>query len=257
MTEQGINQPGVPSSSEILYEIDLLDLLKYMIKRIWIMLLGLVGAAAIAGLYTQTMITPTYRAYSIIYVLSKSTSITSLSDLQLSTNLTDDFLVLATTRNVLEQVIDELQLSVSYEQLVGSISVVNPSDTRYLYIYVSDADPQRAVDISNKTAEVLSDRIAEIMLTDRPSMVQDAVLPYGPSSPNIVRNMMLSGLLGFVVLCLVFSVRYLMDDTFKTPEDITRYLGVGTLATISKQRDMTKSKKKSSQSHASRKKATP
>ena len=249
MTEQEINQSSALNSSEILSEIDLLDLLRYMFKRIWIMLLGFVGAAAIVGLYTQNMITPMYQAYSIIYVLSKSTSITSLSDLQLSTNLTDDFLVLATTRNVVEQVIDELQLGVSYEQLVSSISVVNPSDTRYLYIYVSDTDPQRAVDISNKTAEVLSDRIAEIMLTDRPSMVQEAVLPYGPSSPNVMRNTLMGGLLGFVVLCAVLFVRYLMNDTFKTPEDITRYLGVGTLATISKQRDMSKSKKKSSRHH--------
>ena len=55
-------------------------------------------------------------------------------------------------------------------------------------------------------------------------LMDRAVVPGGPFTPNVQRNMMLGGLAGLLLaIALVLVVDYL-DDTVKTPEDITRRL---------------------------------
>lgn len=240
LQEQNLTQDTAQESSGI----NVLDVLWYLVHKAWILLLSLLVGVGIAGAYTHYLVTPMYQTYSIIYVLTKSTSITSLTDLQLSTNLTEDYRTLATTRSVVEEVIAQLGLNTSYEALVKNISVENPADTRYLYIYAESPDPELAANISNKMAEVLRNRISAVMLTDAPSMVEQAVVPRSPHEPSMVKNVAIGGLLGLWLAVGVLLVRYFMDDTYKTPEDISYYLGINTLATISKQRDSSKDKEK-------------
>ncbi len=45
--------------------------------------------------YTKFLVTPQYTASSMIYVLGESTSITSIADVQVGTELTGDFTTLA------------------------------------------------------------------------------------------------------------------------------------------------------------------
>ena len=51
---------------------------------------------------------------SSLYILSKTTTLTSLTDLQMGTQLTQDYMVLAKSRNVVESVIQELELDMTY-----------------------------------------------------------------------------------------------------------------------------------------------
>ena len=70
------------------------------------MMIGLITLlAAVIGFTTSRfLITPQYESTSQLYVLSKSTSLTSLADIQMGTSLTNDYLVVVTGRPVLEQV---------------------------------------------------------------------------------------------------------------------------------------------------------
>ena len=67
--------------------IDLLELGRLIWRNIWIVLIGIVAGAALAFLVTKIFITPKYQATSTIYILSKTTSITSLADLQIRISL--------------------------------------------------------------------------------------------------------------------------------------------------------------------------
>lgn len=81
-------------------EIDLLSLFFFLLDKWKILLLGVViGAVAAAGItFLQT---PMYQSTSTLYVLSKSTSITSVADLQLGSELTSDFTEIATSKPVI------------------------------------------------------------------------------------------------------------------------------------------------------------
>ena len=125
-------------------EIDLLQLFWVMKRRLWIMILAVVVGAAAAMLYTTTLMEPVYTSSTMIYILNKTNNITSLSDLQLGTQLTKDYKVLVTSRPVLEQVTKNLGLNMSYQQLNGKITVNNPADTRILTISARDTNPETA-----------------------------------------------------------------------------------------------------------------
>ncbi len=211
-------------------EIDLLEIAHLLWQRIWLLIAGFVVGAVLAFTFTKFLVTPQYQAESIIYIFSKTTSITSLADLQMGSQLTEDFTIIATTRDVVESVIDELHLDTTYEALVKNISVKNPQSSHMLRINVKDPDPIVAANICNTLSERLREQIADIMNTDKPSVVQRAIPPKSQASPNVVRNTEIGALLGVVLVAAILIIQYMLDDTINTDEDVKKYLGVDVLA---------------------------
>ena len=197
-------------------EIDLIEVFHLFLKRWWLIVgCGILCAAAAFG-FTKAFVTPQYKATSMIYILSKTTSISSAIDLQLGKQLTVDFQTLATSRTVVERVIDELNLDTTYEELVEQITVTNPSGSQILEIAVLDPDPQMACDISNAMSDTTAERVAEVMVTDKPSTVDDAVVPKYPATPNTLKNTAIAGVIGMLLVMAVLLVNYLLDDRLKT-----------------------------------------
>ena len=254
-----ISFPGAQAQQED--TIDLKQLFLELLSRWWILVLAFVIGAAAYGAYTFMFITPQYEGSAMIYVYSKSTSITSLTDLQIGSQLTSDFTIIAKTREVIEQVIDDLSLNTTYEKLQKKITINNPDSSRVLEIVVTDPNPDRAADIANDMASVLSKRIAEVTNTDEPSIVQKAVSIDKKVSPSYAKNCLLGGLVLFLVAAIIIIAIYLLDDTIKTEEDVKKYLGLNTLAmipvnhdalTLEEVRKMNKSGKDSGSSGSSR-----
>ena len=81
-------------------EIDLKQLFYVLLDKIWWVIAATVTCAVLIGLYTVTLVKPVYSSTSTLYILTQSTSITSLADIQLGTQLTKDYVVLATSRPV-------------------------------------------------------------------------------------------------------------------------------------------------------------
>ncbi len=219
-------------------EIDLLAIMQLLLHHIWILIAAFVVGALIAGVGTKFFITPQYESFSQIYIFSKSTSVASFTDLQLSTQLTEDFRLLGTTRPVIEEVINQLNLDTDYDALVSSVSITNPADTHYLKIVVTNPDPELAADVCNTLSNVLRDRIAEVMNTDRPSTVEPAVVSDTPSSPNLRKNVAVGGLICLLLAVAVLLVQYFLDDTIKDSDDVERYLKLNTIASIPLERNV-------------------
>jgi capsular polysaccharide biosynthesis protein len=212
--------------------IDLLDLGRALLRKWWAIALCLVIGAAAAFGGTKLLITPQYTATSMIYILSESTSITSLADVQIGDSLAQDFMIIGKSRPVVEKVIKRLDLDASYEAVSKTITFENPTDSHILKISVTNPDPKLAADISNAVAEVTRAQIADVMGTDEPNTLEEAIVPVSPSSPNTMKNTMLGALLGAVLAAGLIIVLYLMDDTIKDEDDVKKYLQMNTLAAL-------------------------
>ena len=95
-------------------EIDLLQLFRALKKRIlWIVGAGVIMGGAF-GLFSKFAITPQYTSTSMVYILSKETTLTSLADLQIGSQLTKDYKIIVTSRPVLSEVISKLKLDLTY-----------------------------------------------------------------------------------------------------------------------------------------------
>ena len=210
--------------------IDLLEVGRLIWRNIWMVIIAIVLGAVLAFLVTKIFITPKYQATSTIYILSKTTSITSLADLQIGSQLAGDFEIIATTRELLEKVSANENLGMTYEELKKEIKVTNPNNTHMLRIAVTDPDPERAAKISNAVADELREEISEVMNTDRPSTVERAVVPTARYSPSYKRNVVIGALVLAVLAIAFIIIRYLADDTIKDEDDVSKYLGIDTLA---------------------------
>jgi capsular polysaccharide biosynthesis protein len=237
-------------------EIDLIDLFYLIKSRLWVIILSCILVASAAGLISSFMLTPIYTSKAQLYILSKSTSITSLADIQLGTQLTQDYKVLVKSRTVVNKVIENLGLDMEYEELVNVITIENPSNTRILEITASYPDATLAKSIVDEFAEVSKKQIAIIMDAEEPTIVDKGVISPTPSSPNIKKNIIIGGLAGAFLAAGIIIVLHLLDDTIKSDEDIEKYLGISTLGLIpiepgaAKQNDLEKKRRRKQKSSA-------
>ena len=108
MSQQTDKIKTLSNANEEETEIDLLELFYYLkAKLVWLISFFVIGAV-IAGLITYFLITPKYTATSKLYMVSASSdSIVNLSDLNLGTSLTDDYVELLKIRPIFEEIIKE------------------------------------------------------------------------------------------------------------------------------------------------------
>ena len=220
-------------------EIDLVELFYLLWGHAWQIILCLILGAGLALGYTKLLVTPLYQATSSIYIVSASNnSVVNLTDLQIGAQLTADYQELILSRPLLEDVIENLELTngegepMSTAALSRMITITNTDDTRILKVTVTSPDPQESADIANELIDQACIYLPQIMETEEPNLVEEAIPPTQKSSPSTAKNVMLGGLLGACLACGVLVLRYLMNDTFVTPDDVVKYLGVQPLAVI-------------------------
>lgn len=212
--------------------IDLLELFMGLLAHWTLIAATAVVGAVLMALYTFFLVTPMYKATATIYVVSRNDSVLNFSDLQVGSELTSDYIKVFEMWEVHEKVISNLDLDYTYTDMASMLSVTNTSDTRMLDITVTNPDPEEAAAIANEYADVGAKYISEKMKTDEPTLMSSARVPENPFSPNKAKNILLGFVVGFVLACGVVVVRILLDDTYKTAEDIRKYAGLVVLASV-------------------------
>ncbi|SEW41919.1 YveK family protein [[Clostridium] fimetarium] len=242
-------------------EIDLKQIMGVLLQKAIIIIITGVIVAVSVFLISKLFISPVYESTTKLYVINRqSEGTTTYNDLASSTQLTKDYLVLIKGRAVTEQVISELNLDTTADALAGSITVNTPTDTRILEIAVRNKDQYQAKEIADKVAKISSDTICKVMQIEQVNIVEEANIPTTPVSSSASKNAMIGGILGILLACAVVIIRFLMNDTIRSAEDIEKYLGISTLALIPISDELNdgegkkkKKKKRSSSSNNARK----
>ncbi len=226
------NQTQAVNNDEI--EIDLKALFFELLEHWQTIVMSTVFVAFAAFMASKFLITPMYESTAALYVLSKSTSITSLTDLQVSTNLTNDYMEVISGRPVLDQVIENLGLDEDYESLSERVTLENPSDSRIMEITVTDESPVQAKLIADEIAEVSAAYISEKMDQDPPNIIQYGYSDGEPVSPNVLKNTIIGAFVGFLLAAGVVSISFILNDTIVNPDDLEKKLGIHVLASLPK-----------------------
>ena len=231
-------------------EIDLWEIVTLLLDRVFIILGGLVVAASATFVFSHFFITPTYKSTTQIAVLSRQNNDNvTISDMQLSSQLTKDYVVLIKSRIVLEQVIENLGLSESYDSLYRDIAVITTPDSRIVSITVTDTNPVRARDIADAIRDASSEHIMYVMNVEAVNVAEYANLPENPAAPNVRMYTVIGALAGAVLAAAFILIRFFLDDSIKTSDDVTRYLEISTLAMVPIMEDEKKKKKKGFRAH--------
>lgn len=214
-------------------EIDILEMAYELLDKVKYIVAAAVLGAALMFVYSFYVATPVYEASSMLYILNASNgSLVNLSDLQIGNYLAADYIELVDIREVNEQVLDKLQLSYDAETIRKMVTVENPSSTRFLKITSKSSDPEEAMQIANGYAQVISSYIATAMDTQKPNIVSEAIVPTSPVSPSKGKNIILGFLIGAFLAAAIVVVRFLMDNSIKSVEDVEKHIGLPVLAVV-------------------------
>ena len=216
--------------------IDLVQLAKalWTLDRVFILAMVIFGAAAFS--YAYFLITPLYKASAMLYVNNSSLSVGStkvdLSDLNAAQSLVDTYIVILKTRTTLEDVIEAAGLSYDYETLSDMIEAGAVNSTEVFSIEVTSPDPAESEKIANTIAELLPDRIAEIVDGSSVRIVDYAVVPSHKASPSLSRYTLLGLLLGAVVSCGVIVLMVLFDEQIRDEDYVRETFDLPLLAAV-------------------------
>lgn len=214
-------------------EIDLIDLAWALLDKIHYIVLCFLIGAVIMNAYSYFLVRPTYKSTAKMYVVSASkNSVVDLDALNIGTSLTADYEQLMLSYPVLEQVINKLNLDMDSDTLAKMITLENLTDTRILNINVVSTDPKSARDIANTLMDVSVDYLPKTMSTNAPNVAQKAKLADHKDGPSYTKYTMIGALAGAFLYCMYLVVKYLMDDTIHTADDMEKYFDIVPLAVI-------------------------
>ena len=210
-------------------EIDLSRLFAAVVKRSWLIAAVALLCAVVTLAGTILFVAPKYQSSTMIYVNNSSLSIGDVSvggitsgDISASKSLVKTYIVILTTRETLNDVIDYAGVDLTYSQLKGMIKAEAVDSTEVFRVTVTSEDPEEATKIASAIAYILPKRIANIIQGTSAVVVDSAVMPTGASSPNYTKNTMVGFLFGIMAVMALIVLRELLDNTIRSEEDVTQ-----------------------------------
>ena len=216
-------------------EIDVLQIVKVLWKRKFVILVAALVAGLVAFAYSSFVIKPQYASTTRIYVVNRNQAdkpgLTN-QDLQAGAYLVKDYREIILSQDVLEKVVADQKLTMDAKTLGRKVSVTVPADTRIVSISVRDGNPEEASRIANALREVAAQKIISVTRVSDVTTLEEARPATSPSSPNIRRNTMIATIAGVGFVTIIVLLVELLDDRVKRPEDIEEVMHISLLGVI-------------------------
>lgn len=219
-------------------ELDLIELVKTLWKKVWIIILAAIIGGGAAFSVASYVITPKYESEAMMYVNNSSFSVgntsfsISSSEISAAQSLVDTYIVILKSRTTLNKIINEAKIDYSYSELKDMIKAAPIDSTEVFSIIVTSEDPKEAEVIANAIAQVLPDRIADIVDGSSVRIVDYAIVPSEKASPNITMYTAIGMLIFAAVACLFIIVRKVTDTTIRSEEYLIQTYGIPILSVI-------------------------
>lgn len=222
-------------------EMNIQQIVLVLWRKSWLIALSAIICAAASFLVSFYLITPKYQSAAMFYINNNSFAQDgrlSASDITVSKDLVDSYIVILNTRETLNWVIDHAGIDKTYQDVQRMISAKSVEETEVFQVVVNGTDPEEVKKIADSIAHVLPKRFSSIIEGTSAMIVDYAVQPVQPSSPNVRRNAVTGFMFGFVFGASLILLKALFDVTVRTEDDITAISGYPVLAAIP---DMSKS----------------
>lgn len=219
--------------------IELRELLDIVLKRKWTIIVITILSLILGGVYSAFMVTPMYRSDTTLMVNSSKgisagdlAASFDLGSVNLSQKLVVTYGEIVKSRIVLEQVIDRLDLDMTYNQLLLNTTSQPVGSTEILKISVQNEDSKMASQIANTISDVFVKEVMRILKVNNVETIDRAIPMPNPINVKIPLNMAISLVLGLMMgFFLAFALEYL-DNTIKTESDVEKHLGLAVIGSI-------------------------
>lgn len=214
--------------------IDLTEILSAVRQHLLELIFVTLAAALVGFMASKFLMTPKYDSSALMIVNTRqdvNANVTS-DQINSATKLVSTYSIIIKSDTVLQQVIDNLGLNLTYAQLNKRVTVAAVDDTQVMKITVQSDSPEWARQVCEQIITVAPDVIKEAVEAGSVKVISNASLATEPVSPNIKKNTMLAAAVGFVLVIGIIVLQVLLDNKINTEEDVTKYLDMTVLGVI-------------------------
>lgn len=212
--------------------ISLIDLFNILWKNVILIAAVTIFVTLLVGLVTKFLIPKKYISDTTLRVTVVQNESPTYNDLVTSKTLISDYKEIATSRKVLNKVIEDLQLDISYKQLKNYVNVSQVGDSNIISITATTTDPHQSKIIAEKVTDEFIKEVKIHVKIDTLTIIDTAIINKTPVSPNLKLNVIIGFVIGLMLSVGYVLLREFLDRTFKSDEDVTRYLNLPVLGSI-------------------------
>ena len=201
----------------------------FIIINIIFMLIGII--------YSVGFVTPKYTSSTTLLLAtsessnSKTNTITT-SDITLNSKLVSTYSELVKSKNVTRQVISNLGIDETEDELRDSITVSSVKDTELIKISVTDKNATNAYNVANEIAKVFTQKVSEIYNINNVQVLDQAEVSSVPSNINHTKDVIMFTFVGLFVAIVFVLVANMLDTTIKSSEEVEKLCNVPVIASI-------------------------
>ncbi|TIH35594.1 polysaccharide biosynthesis tyrosine autokinase [Subtercola vilae] len=208
--------------------MELRDYLR-VLRKGWVLILALMLVGVASGSIFSILQTPQYQARSKVFVSVQSAgTVSELSQGSAFTqNQVKSYTDVITTPAVLDPVIKSLSLDTTAQSLADKVVATTAIGTVVVDIDVTDSDPARASATANAIAASFQTVVSQLVPADatgvspvKITVLQEALVPTIPVSPNTRLNILLGVVIGIIAGIAVASLRFALDTKIRNEHDV-------------------------------------
>lgn len=214
--------------------IDLTEILSAVRQHLLELIFVTLVAALVGFTASKFLMNPKYDSSALMIVNTRqdvNANVTS-DQINSATKLVSTYSIIIKSDTVLQQVIDNLGLNLTYAKLNKRVTVAAVDDTPVMKITVQSDSPEWARQVCEQIITVAPDVIKEAVEAGSVKVISNPSLATEPVSPNIMKNTMLAAAVGFVLVIGIIVLQVLLDNKINTEEDVTKYLDMTVLGVI-------------------------
>lgn len=208
-----------------------------ILKRLWIIILCIAIGSAGAYIISKFFLEKEYTASVSMYVTPNAKSTDSgdyLNYLSYSQQIIDTYTHILKTKSFLKALAETSELEYSAKDLDKMIDVEVIQGTEIFSITVTSPSPDDSYKLANTAAQLAPEKILEIKTANLVTVVDEALKPTSPSSPNAFINALIGFALGLGIGYLIVNILELLDNRIKDEDDFLQNYDIPILGVIPK-----------------------
>lgn len=217
-------------------EIDLGVILNILKRNLILIIIVTLVFGTGSYLYSRFFIEKKYSASSTLIVNNKSNDKTTYNTTELNAaqDLAEVYAIIIKSDTVLQQVIDNLHLGMTYTQLNSCVSVSSVNKTQVFKITMTYTNAEFAKKVMEEIVRVAPPIIADKVEAGSVKVISDPRIDNNgnPVSPNSKRNALIGALAGLVLVLVFIFLKEMINNKFKTEDDIINTLHVPLIGII-------------------------
>lgn len=205
-------------------EISLRDYFLILKKRRFLIIIITVLAILAANIGTKIIVKPEYKS-STTLIIKGSEKVDSESDQSyLNEKLIKTYSEIVNSRLIRTEVGKNLNIDLNTKDIIQKVDVEIIPDTDILKIEVTGSKAELVAKVADEIANVSAKEAKNMISIEKVEVVDEAQVPKRALNSNTKKNTIIGLILGLVIsIFLAFLFEYL-DNTIRTPKDISRHL---------------------------------